>query len=206
MPDTPENQAAYPQPSNQKKGCGFPMMKVVGLFSLASGALLHFARGTLHVHESLLFRQLWDHLYEGDVLLGDRGFCSFFAIASLLGRGVDSVMRLHQARRAIFAKANTWAPTRSSSPGKSPPSGPPAAAPKIRRPARNFDSAPDPPPGRVKGWRSRTIIIVTTLLDPQAYPAEAVAPFIWSAGAWNCVFVKSRSPSPSTSCVASPRS
>ena len=55
MPDSPENQAAYPQPSNQKKGCGFPMMKLVGLFSLKSGALLHFARGTLRVHESQLF-------------------------------------------------------------------------------------------------------------------------------------------------------
>ena len=100
MPDTAENQAAYPQPSNQKKGCGFPMMKLVGLFSLKSGALLHFARGTLRVHESQLFRQLWAHLSQGDIVLGDRAFCSFFAMASLLGRGVDSLVRLHQARHA----------------------------------------------------------------------------------------------------------
>ena len=104
MPDTPENQAAYPQPSNQKKGCGFPMMKLVGLFSLKSAALLHFARGTLRVHESQLFRQLWAHLSEGDIVLGDRAFCSFFAMASLLGRGVDSLMRLHQARQADFRR------------------------------------------------------------------------------------------------------
>src|SRR5260370_27959359 len=58
MPDTGENQAAYPQPSSQKPGCGFPMMKLVGIFSLASGALLHFAHGTLRVHQSQLFRQL----------------------------------------------------------------------------------------------------------------------------------------------------
>ena len=102
MPDTAENQAAYPQPSSQKKGCGFPMMKLVGLFSLKSGALLHFARGTLRVHEIQLFRQLWAHLSEGDIGLGDRGFCSFFAMASLLGRGVDSLMRLHQARHPDF--------------------------------------------------------------------------------------------------------
>jgi hypothetical protein len=58
MPDTPENQAAWAQPSNQKPGCGFPMMKLVGLFSLASGALLCFATGTLHIHESQLFFSL----------------------------------------------------------------------------------------------------------------------------------------------------
>jgi hypothetical protein len=104
MPDTPENQAAWPQPSSQKPGCGFPMMKLVGLFSLASGALLSFATGALHIHESQLFRVLWDPLSKDDVLLSDRGFRSFFAIASLPRRGVDAVMRLHQARRADFRK------------------------------------------------------------------------------------------------------
>lgn len=62
MPDTLANQAAWPQPSNQKPGCGFPMMKLVGLFSLASGALLDFATGTLHIHESQLLRTLWDRM------------------------------------------------------------------------------------------------------------------------------------------------
>ena len=46
MPDTPANQKAFPQPSNQKKGCGFPVAKLVGCFCLASGALLHWAEGT----------------------------------------------------------------------------------------------------------------------------------------------------------------
>ena len=80
MPDTPENQAAYPQPSNQKPGCGFPMMKIVALFSLASGALLRIARGDLHTSEITLFRRLWSHLQPGCILLADRGFCSFFGI------------------------------------------------------------------------------------------------------------------------------
>jgi hypothetical protein len=52
MPDTAQNQGAYPQPSSQKPGCGFPMMKLVGIFSPASGALLHFARGSLHIHDA----------------------------------------------------------------------------------------------------------------------------------------------------------
>ena len=176
MPDTPENQAAYPQPSNQKKGCGFPMMKLVGLFSLKSGALLHFARGTLRVHESQLFRQLWAHLSQGDIVLGDRGFCSFFAMASLLGRGVDSLMRLHQARRADFRRGKrlgkddiliTWTKPAQRTAAWSP---------------QEFAALPDTLTLRqirlhidIKGCRSRTIILVTTLLDPVAYPAEAIA-------------------------------
>jgi hypothetical protein len=66
MPDTASNQAAYPQPLSQKPGCGFPLMKVVGIFSVASGALLHFCRDTHNVHESQLFVKLWPHLLEGE--------------------------------------------------------------------------------------------------------------------------------------------
>jgi len=51
LPDTPENQGAYPQSREQKRGCGFPFMKVVGVFSLATGALLDYAKGNKHQHE-----------------------------------------------------------------------------------------------------------------------------------------------------------
>ena len=102
MPDTEANQALWPQPTGQQPGCGFPVMKLVGLFSLGSGALLETETGNLHVHESLLFRGLWDKLKKGDVLLADRGFCSYAALAALWQRGVDSLMRLHQMRRADF--------------------------------------------------------------------------------------------------------
>ena len=176
MPDTPENQAAYPQPSNQKKGCGFPIMKLVGLFSLKSGALLHFARGTLRVHESQLFRQLWAHLCEGDIVLGDRAFCSFFAMASLLGRGVDSLMRLHQARHADFRRGKRLGKDDILISWKKP--GQRTAAWS----AQEFAALPDTLTLRqirlhldIKGCRSRTIILVTTLLDPVAYPAETIA-------------------------------
>ncbi|MGI8601661.1 MAG: IS4 family transposase [Verrucomicrobiales bacterium] len=175
MPDTPANQAAYPQPSNQKEGCGFPMMKLVGLFSLASGALLHFARGTLHVHESVLFQQLWPHLEQGDVLLNDRGFCSFAAIASLLRRGVDSVMRLHQRRQCDFRKGKSLGKDDRLITWQKPARRPAGCSPE------DFSALPATLTLRqirlqvkIKGWRSRTIIIVTTLLDPLAYPAEAL--------------------------------
>ena len=98
MPDTADNQAAYPQPSGQKAGCGFPMLKLVGLFSLATGALLHAVHGPVRVHAAQLFRHLWSHLTHGDVLLADRGFCSFGLLAALQQRGIDSLSRLHQAR------------------------------------------------------------------------------------------------------------
>jgi hypothetical protein len=104
MPDTASNQGAYPQSVSQKPGCGFPLMKLVGIFSLASGALLHFARGTQYVHDCQLFVQLWPYLRKGDVVLGDRGFCSFLALGSLLAQGVDSVLWLHQSRRADFRR------------------------------------------------------------------------------------------------------
>jgi len=73
MPDTASNQAAYPQSLSQKPGCGFPLIKLVGIFSLASGALLHFSRGTQYVHESQLFVKLWPYLLKGDIVLGDWG-------------------------------------------------------------------------------------------------------------------------------------
>lgn len=175
MPDTPENQAAYPQPSSQQKGCGFPMMKLVGLFSLKSGALLHFARGTLHVHENQLFRALWQYLTKGDVILGDRGFCSFFAVASLLSRGVDTVMRLHHARRCDFRRGKrlsqddilvTWKKPEQRTAAWSAEEF--AALPKtltLRQIRLHIN---------LKGSRSRTIILVSTLLDPVAYPADAI--------------------------------
>jgi DDE family transposase len=104
MPDTAQNQALYPQPSNQKPGCGFPMLKLVGLFSLASGALLRAVYGPLRVHDLQLLRQLWSSLTKGDLLLADRGFCSFGCLAMLQQAGIDSLMRLHQRRPVNFRR------------------------------------------------------------------------------------------------------
>jgi Transposase DDE domain len=175
MPDTIQNQAAYPQHSNQQKGCGFPMMKLVGLFSLKSGALLHFVSGTLRQHESMLFRALWQYLSKGDVILSDRGFCSFFAIASLLSRGVDSVMRLHQARGFDLRRGKRLSAGDVLVTWKKP--GQRSAAWS----AQEFANLPPTLTLRqirlevnIKGYRGRTIIVVTTLLDPVAYPADAI--------------------------------
>ncbi len=105
MPDTPENQKEYPQPDGQKPGLGFPMIRLVVLFCLATGGVLEAAlcpyrgKGT---GETSLLRRAWDDLDSGDVLLGDRIYCSYFEIALLASRGVDVVLHKHQSRRTDF--------------------------------------------------------------------------------------------------------
>ena len=58
LPDTLKNQQAYPQPSSQKPGCGFPLLKLLGVFSLATGQLLDYAKGNKHQHELSLLQKL----------------------------------------------------------------------------------------------------------------------------------------------------
>ena len=89
MPDTKANQKRYPQPTGQKKGCGFPVMRLTAMFSLATGIILAFAYDALRVHERTLFRRLWKHFKPGDVALADRGFISFADINSFVLAMID---------------------------------------------------------------------------------------------------------------------
>ena len=104
-PDTRDNQRQYPQTDGQKPGLGFPIIRLVVLFCLATGAVLEAAlapyqgKGT---GELSLLRQLWHQLDNGDVLLGDRIYCSYFEIALLHRRGVDVVLHKHQSRKTDF--------------------------------------------------------------------------------------------------------
>ena len=102
LADTQQNQKVYPQPSTQKRGCGFPMMKFVVLFSLCSGAVLKVMLGNLHSHDLRLLRALWEQLNKGDILLGDRAYGEYTTLAGLPRQGVDVVARLHQARKVDF--------------------------------------------------------------------------------------------------------
>ena len=106
-PDTPELQAKYPQPSTQKRGVGFPLIRLVVLMSLATAMLNGMAMGPYagkETGEPALFRQLLDRLKPGDVLLADRYFCSYFMVALLQDRKIDCVMRLHQRRKTDFTR------------------------------------------------------------------------------------------------------
>lgn len=92
LPDTEANQAEYPQSGSQKPGCGQPVMYLVALMGLGSGAILDVASGGGSGHERALFRKLWPSLSEGDIVMGDNGFCSYGEFAKLLKRRVDLVM------------------------------------------------------------------------------------------------------------------
>jgi Transposase DDE domain len=107
MPDTPENQAKYPQQSQQPEGLGFPIARVIVLLSLATGMLNDMALGPYtgkETGETALLRQLLDRFDPRDILLADRYFCSYFMIALLIERGVDFVTRVHQHRTVDFRR------------------------------------------------------------------------------------------------------
>lgn len=175
MPDTAANQAAWPQPASQAPGCGFPLLKMVGLTSLASGAILDYVIDRHDVHDSRLFTRLWSKLTRGDVVLGDRAFCSYATLASLAARGVDVVMRLHQRRDHDMAKGKplgegdclvTWLK--------------PTECPEVMS-AEEFAALPATLTVRLikvfiqePGSRTREVTLVTTLLDPVRYLAETL--------------------------------
>lgn len=180
LPDTVANQQEYPQPSGQKTGCGFPVLKLVVLFSLASGALLDVVLGNLHQHDLRLFRRLWECLKAGDILLGDRAYGDYVTLASLPRQGVDVVARLHQARKVDFRKAKrlghedgvfTWRKGCMQSTILTPTQW--AALPEeIQVRIVRFTAA-------CRGFRTQRLTLVTSLLDAELYPAaELIALYL----------------------------
>jgi Transposase DDE domain len=176
MPDTPENQAAYPQQKTQAPGVGFPIARILVVFSLAVGTVLEAAIGPYQgkqTSELALLRQIIDQFQRGDIALADRFFCSYWTIAAWQARGVDAVVRLHQCRTADFRRG--------------------------RRLGREDHLVTWPKPAQVPDWMSRaeyeamparltvrevrvrvkdvtkrvrTLVLVTTLVDAKAYRAE----------------------------------
>lgn len=102
MPDTPANQAAYPQPRSQKPGLGFPLCRMVGLVCLGSGALLNAAIGRYRGKggdEQTLLRSILDTLERGDLLLGDAFYATYFLLCTLRERGIDAVFEQYGSRQ-----------------------------------------------------------------------------------------------------------
>jgi len=176
MPDTLANQKRWPQPSSQKKGCGFPLMRLVGLFCLSSGALLQTATASFFSNENNLVHRLFAFLERGDVLLADRNFCSYGNLAALLAKGVDAVMRMHQSRPADFRKGKALGKNHRLITWLKPVKKPRAMS------QQDFDALPSQINLRMlrlhisaPGFRTRTIVLVSTLLEPKLYPCEALA-------------------------------
>jgi hypothetical protein len=175
LADTPKNQKRYPQPSTQKRGCGFPVMKLAVLFSLTSGAVARVLTGSLHYHDLRLLRGLWDQLKKGDILLGDRAYGEYTTVAGLPRQGVDVVARLHQRRKVDFRKARRlgkkdglfqWSKGYQQSEILSATEWALLPAQITVRILR-FTAT-------IRGCRARRLTLVTTLLDPQLYPASAI--------------------------------
>lgn len=175
LPDTAANQKAFPQPSEQRPGCGFPVMQVVACFCLHTGALLHWVSSRLHEHESPLLRRLLPLLEADEVLLTDRGFASYSNLALCQQHGIDAVMRLHQARKVDLRKGKRLGRNDRLVAWKCPKRTPHWSA-------EEWDALPEMLTVRivrvqinVPGFRVQSLWLVTTLLDPVRYDQAALA-------------------------------
>jgi hypothetical protein len=179
MPDTPENQKAYPQSESQAPGIGFPIARLVVLFCVASGAALEMAIGPYRgkkTGETSLFRTLWDSLETDDIVLADRCYCSFADITLLGQRGVDIVFRKHQKRHSDFRRGKRLGKQDHLITWKKPKQRPPWMD------HETFDALPEELTLREikftiteKGKRTKEIILVTTLLDAEVFTQEELA-------------------------------
>lgn len=176
MPDTPLLQEKYPQPAGQKAGCGFPVMRIVGLFSLSTGVLIAEKHGPLAQSEHALWRDLWSYLCKGDIVLSDRGLCSFAEFYLLLEQEVDSVARLHAKRSAGVRLVKCLGPgdelvewVRSKSVPEWLTAEQWQAMPQTLT-VRHITFRVTQP-----GFRSETITVATTLLDDKRYSKKAIS-------------------------------
>ena len=178
MPDTPANQAAYPQQKAQRPGVGFPIARACAILSLATACVLDLALGPYagkETGETALLRQLLGSFSPGDLLVADRYYCSFLMIALLQQRQVDVCARLHQRRATDFRRGRRLGQDDHLIAWTKPP------RPEWRNEA-TYAAIPATltlrelryrvtEPGR----RTRALTVVTTLLDAEAYPADDVA-------------------------------
>jgi len=168
MPDTPENQRAYPKSAKLPPGVGFPLVRLVVVFSLAVGTVLDAALGRFQGKSSgelSLFRSLEGVLERGDVLLADRLFATFWEVARALAAGVDVVMRMHAGRTPVWFRGRGHTKGNRRVWWRKPP-----------RPewmtAAEYEAIPEwlclravRVDVRRRGFRTRQLVLVTTLTD-----------------------------------------
>ena len=187
MPDTRENQRVYPQNVAQAKGLGFPIARIGAIISLSCGAVMNLGicryAGKGQGEVSLL-RQLWNVLSPGDVVLGDRLVANWAGIFMLRERGFELVSRLNKAhRRTDFRKGVRLGKDDHIVCWRKPTS--------IRSLDRKtYNQLPEYVTVRETrirvsqpGFRSKSIVVVTTFLDPLEMTKEDLA-FLYRAR-WN---------------------
>jgi hypothetical protein len=178
MPDTEENQRAFPQSRAQAPGVGFPLARIGVLFSLSVGTVLELGirrwAGKFQSELDML-REMIPALEPGDVVLTDRYLCSYLEIALLQQRGVDFVGRMHASRTIDFRRGRRLGPDDHLVEWQKPPC-PDGMSPE--------DYAAIPETLRIrefryqivrKGYRTQTIIVATTLLAAEAFPCTEIA-------------------------------
>jgi len=175
-PDTPANQKAYPQQSVQKPGCGYPILRLLAFMSLTTGLLTAWAVGAWRQSELALLQSLWEHVKAGEVLLADRGFCSWGLLAQCLQRQVHAVFRVRGAHRRDLRRGQRLSRHERLVRWKK------SVEPSWTIAPREWAALPGVLTLRVvrcrlamPGFRTRQIIVVTTLLDSALYPPEALS-------------------------------
>jgi hypothetical protein len=194
MPDVPALQRYFGLPGGQTPGCGFPVARILALFHAGTGLLLDVVAAPLRTHDMGQVGGVHPTLQAGDVLVGDRGFCSFAHLALLLDRGVHAVFRVHQKQLVDFTPGRPHA--RPGDTGGRPRSrwlralGPCDQVVESFKPrdrpewlsAERFATLPATIAVREvrytvgrRGFRTQAVTLATTLIDADAYPAEALA-------------------------------
>lgn len=174
--DTEANQKQYPQPTSQADGCGFPMVNMVAIFCLATGALVEIALSALSTHEINLFRSLCQRLQPGAIVLGDRLYGTYADICLLKARGVDCVFRMHWRRKTDFRRGKIlgcydhiieWTKPVTRSQG--------LTQSRYKRLPKSIKLREVRYLVEIKGFRPKEITLVTTLLDAEIYSKQALA-------------------------------
>jgi hypothetical protein len=178
LPDTPENQAAFPQLGTQRPGVGFPIARVCAVLSLATACVCDLAVGPYEgkeTGEAALLRGLLEAFDENEVVIFDRYYCSFMLLALLTARGVHVCARRHRFRSSDFRRGRRLGPHDHLITWTRP------QRPKWMSPEQ-YDLIPETLTlrelqfqVRIPGRRVQTLIVITTLTDPQVYPKEEIA-------------------------------
>lgn len=165
MPDSDANRADMPYPGGQKPGCGFPAAKLLGIFSLATGALVNLVIGSWKRHDIAMARELAATLQPGEVLLGDRGFCGYGFLAMIVCHRADVVVRVSGARKLAKQCLQKWRKPQQPK-GWTPEDWAPLPKELSLRIVRFKVQVP--------GFRTQVIVLATTLLDQNKFSDQAL--------------------------------
>lgn len=178
MSDTKENQAEYPQQSGQEPGCGFPIARILVVFSLSVGVVLEAVIGKYQgklTGENSLFRAIHNRFERNDIVVGDRYFSGWFDTMLLQERWIDVVVRKHQARATDFRRGHRLGRNDHLVFWKKP-----------SRPdwmtLEHYAQLPKELAVREmrvlvtqRGFRSKEVLVITTLLDPEEFTMDEIA-------------------------------